>query len=304
MSDIYNAPAPPENAPSMTAEELAVIALGTPTPADPASGTPTPQPESISTDESATPPPDGSSSESTPAPPEAKNAVGRRIDQLVAEKHAARAAAQEAERRAALAEATLAELRQLAQTPPDGTPPDDTTPRERTYTQADLQREAGRAAAEIEFNKACNAAVTKGRADFPEAFDKSLDSLRSVTPVLPKMFVEAALETGAAPAVLHALGQNLAEYDRIISLPPLRQAVELTKLASTLTKAPEATPVVPKPKPVPAPISPRVGGGNGTARSDISPDDPKSDEIPSAEWFKRREAQIEAARKANGGRRR
>lgn len=304
MSDTHGAAAP-ESSPPMTAEELAVIALGTPTPADPAAGTPTPQPEPDSGEPAAAAapaPPDGSVQAPAPAP-DGRNSVNRRIDQLVAEKHAARAAAQEAERRAALAEATLMELRQLAQTPPDGTPSED-PPSGRTYTQADLQREASRAAAEIEFNKACNAAVVKGREDFPDVFDKSLEALRSVTPVLPKMFVEAALETGAAPVVLHALGQNLAEYDRIISLPPLRQAVELTKLANSLVKPPEAAPIVPRAKPAaPAPISPRVGGGNGSVRTDVSPDDPKSDEIPSAEWFRRREAQIEAARKANTRRR-
>lgn len=298
------APTPPETPPAMTAEELAVIAQGTPTPPDPTAGTPTPPSESTPPESSTLPAqPDGSVPESTPSPPAQKSPVERRIDQLVAEKHAARQAAAEANRRAALAESAMAELRALA--PPDGTPPEDgTAPGPRTYTEADLAREAARAAQEIEFNKACNAAVTAGRAAHPETFDKAVDALRSVTPVLPQMFVEAALETGHAPEVLHALGQNLAEYDRIISLPPLRQAVELTKLAATFEKSAESAPVVPRAKPAPpAPIAPRVGGGNGSAKLDVSPDDPKSDEIPSAEWFKRREAQIAAAQKASGRRR-
>ncbi len=158
----------------------------------------------------------------------------------------------------------------------------------------------------MEFNRACNEAVTTGRAAHAD-FDKSLDALKTVTPVMPQMFVEAALETGKAPDILHALGQDLNEYDRIISLPPLKQAVELTRYAAKLeAKTTPAAPTVPVPAPraaaVPPPISPRVGTGNGSVRTDVSPDDPKSDEIPSAEWFQRREAQIEAARKARGRR--
>ncbi len=145
MNDTTTTPDPGATPPPMTAAELATIALGTLTPPDPAVGTPTPMEPAPGESSSPSPPATADGTPAEPAPPvERKSTVERRIDTLVAEKHAARAAAAEADRRARLAEETLVELKRLAATThssEDGTPaPAPSGTGEPTYTAADLQR--------------------------------------------------------------------------------------------------------------------------------------------------------------------
>jgi hypothetical protein len=79
---------------------------------------------------------------------------------------------------------------------------------------------------------------------------------------------------------MYTLGGDIAEADRILSMPPMAQAVALAQLAGTI-KAPEP---VKKITSAPAPVTPKVGGGQG--KNTPSLDDPN---MPVGDWIKLRE---------------
>jgi len=142
---------------------------------------------------------------------------------------------------------------------PSAEPP--TKPAARTFTQLEVEAEARRLAAQANFNSRVDEVVFAGRKEH-EDFNEAIDGLKSVTgPVVPAEFLAAALETGSAGALIYHLGKNPSEADRILSMPPVAQAVALTKLATELgtsqAAAGEADPKVSK---APKPITPRVGG--------------------------------------------
>jgi hypothetical protein len=124
------------------------------------------------------------------------------------------------------------------------------------------------------FNADSNAAYDKGKAEFGD-WDDALGTFRMLGG-LNRDVIDAALATGEAHKVLYALGKDPDRAAEIISLPPTRMAVALTKLAT-------AAPAAPKPKPVsaaPAPVTP-VNGGPRVH------DDP--DKMSMDEWAKWRE---------------
>jgi hypothetical protein len=105
-------------------------------------------------------------------------------------------------------------------------------------------------------------------------------------------FLAAALETGEAPKLIYALGSDLNEANRILSLPPLKMAVELTKLAAKpeqqISKASK-------------PITPL--NGRGVAHEAVDPTDPtRADALSTKAWMERRNAQLAAREKAEQGR--
>lgn len=160
---------------------------------------------------------------------------------------------------------------------------------------ADIEALANARALEIaqvnEFNRACNEVAQAGRQAFPD-FNGRIDALRGlVNPADPSeaqsynTFLASALETGEAHRLLHHLGGNLDEAQRILSLPPTKMAMELAKLA---VRPPEQLSQAPKP------IRPIAGGRQGPHTA-IAPDDPeRADNLSTAEWMRRREEQIAA----------
>lgn len=139
------------------------------------------------------------------------------------------------------------------------------------------------------FNKACTDAAAEGKAKFPD-FDQRVGELvRLIDPQDPASaaayneFLVAALETGKAPEIIHALGGDLNEAARILSLPPIKRAVELTRLAE---KEPSAAPDLPKPIKA-------IGSNKGAAATQIDPADAsRADNLSTAEWIRRRNAQV------------
>lgn len=154
----------------------------------------------------------------------------------------------------------------------------------RSTPETDVEKRAAQIVAQREFDKACNTAWEAGTTKYGENFDAALGTLRTMGVLRPEV-VEAALATEAAPDVLHYLGSNPDEADRILSLPPTRMAVELVKVAQTAAK--------PTPKPAssaPAPIKP-VGGTRQVSEEPADGDD-------MATWMRKREAQIAKRRGA------
>lgn len=134
------------------------------------------------------------------------------------------------------------------------------------------------------FDDTCNSIYEKGAGEFTD-FDQALANFRLLGG-LPRPLIEAAQETDAPHAVLYDLGKNPEEAARILSLPPIRMAAAVAKLA-----AKTITPPAPKVSKAPAPVVPV--GGNGRAEKD-----PFSDDAPIDAWMKAHDER-EAARRAS-----
>ena len=161
--------------------------------------------------------------------------------------------------------------------------------------QAEIDRLANIRAQELnattEFNRMCNEAAGAGRLAFPD-FDTKLNEMKRLaesgdanTVSAYNTMIAAALETGDAPKVIHYLGGNLNEASRIMSMPPMKMAVELTKIATGAART-----ISQLPKPI-TPI-----GSRGGQHEEIDPaDTERSDRLATATWMERREAQVKAA---------
>lgn len=253
-----------------TADDNQNLDLGTPTPEP--GGTPTPaevdatppQPEG---DE--TPPAAAASTEdqTPPNPPPMPEWMKKRLADTTAKRH-------EAERRAAAAEAKLAEVTKSGDEPP--------------APETDINKLAEARAAELvaarEFNRACNEIAAKGKAEF-EDFDASLknfDILGGLTPQIAQL----ALETDNPSKVLYELSKDLEKAAEIFSLPPLKQVKEILKFEAKIgAKAASPAKAVSR---APDPIEPKLGGGS-RASTDVNLYD---DNVDTKAWIEARNKQL------------
>ncbi|WP_336816842.1 hypothetical protein [Burkholderia gladioli] len=167
--------------------------------------------------------------------------VQRRIDQLTREKH-------DAIRRAEAAEARGRQ--------PDGGQPAASAPAgsaSSNLTPDQIREEARRLVEQDKFNDACNRVFDAGKAEFGAAWDSSLRTFQLLGGASQE-FLEAVTAMDGGHKVLQHLGQNPDVAERVLSLPPLRMALELARLETTVGQA-KAPPV----SQAPAPINP-VGG--------------------------------------------
>lgn len=177
--------------------------------------------------------------------------------------------------------------------------PDPTTP-PRQLDQAELDRLVEQRASEHarvqEFNRRCNETAEAGRAAHAD-FDQRVGNLQRLhdpsnvqEAVQYNNFLLAALETGSASDLLHELGGDLNEAARIMQLSPVRMGVDLARMADKLQEGGNPSKAPPPPK------TPAAAGGPGTSHTAISPTDPdRADRLSTAEWMKRREAQLAGA---------
>lgn len=215
-----------------------------------------------------------------PAAPEARPGAPKwaqaRINKLTAEKHGYASANQQ------LAEENKS-LRALLE---KGGTPAPTEEQKRTMTAAQIEQLANQRAAEMtqvqRFNEQCNAVYEQGTKEFPDFKDvlQVYADLGGLNPV----FVQAAIETGAAHAVLYHLAKDPDRASEILSLQPLKMAVEVAKLAGKLTtKVPAPVSNAPEPiKPV-----------KGAAVADKNPE-----EMTTQEWMEWREKDLSKRRRA------
>lgn len=164
--------------------------------------------------------------------------VQRRIDQLTREKFE--------ERRQR--EAMEARLRQYET---QQSSVDQSQSGNQPMTADQIRAEAKRLVQQERFDEACNKTFEAGKKDFPD-FEQSLRTFGMLGGA-PQEFLEAVTSMDLGHRVIHHLGQNPEAAERLLSLPPLRMAMELTRLETSLSKA---APPVSK---APPPISP-VGG--------------------------------------------
>jgi hypothetical protein len=188
----------------------------------------------------------------------------KRIGELTREKYEARRAAEEAQREAQQYREYLARVQQGEQMQQQ--------PEVDVRTLA--QQEAARMVADQRFRESTDKVWNQGVSELP-GFNAAVANLQMVG--MDRQFVELAVESDAGHKVLHYLGQeqNLDEAARILRLPPVQQARELTKLEFKLNQPPPPKPV----SKAPDPIKP-IGAGGAT-------DTGLRDDLPIDEWMRR-----------------
>lgn len=168
----------------------------------------------------------------------------------------------EAERRAAELDAELQRLRGGSTTsqsdpPADGTPP--SIEEIRRQEREAIRREETANAEIARRNAACNATFEKGVseiADFDDARVSLVSAFGHEINARPE-FLDAITELDNGHQVFAELGRNPAEAERVLSLPPVKMALEIARMGDRLAK-----PATPAPKPiskVPAPVTPVSG---------------------------------------------
>ncbi len=234
-------------------------------PDEPAGGTPTPEPTPAPIPE-PTPTPEPTPAPAAAAPP-AKDWKDARIAELTAKINALKSAP------------TPAPVAAPGETP-------------EAFT-ARVQEEAGRLAAQIaevnDFNNKCNTVAEQGKKEFPD-FDSRIAAARSVVNGQDVVEVaqfnavlSAALETGVAHKLLHALGETPGEVKRLMGLSPMKMGMEMAMRAAKLGAGPPA----PEPSGAPAPIEPI--GSRGKHYDGLDTATPNGVKLPIGEWMKQRE---------------
>lgn len=147
-----------------------------------------------------------------------------------------------------------------------------------TATQAQIEAEARRIVEQQSFDNSCNTAFEQGVKAHGDSFKESVNTLQAMG-VMDRTFIQAALDTEKASDVLHFLGQNPDEAERISSLTPTKMAIALDRIAAKASAKPQA-PV----SKAPAPVKP-VGGKSANSAGD-------PDKMNMDDWLKWREAQL------------
>lgn len=158
------------------------------------------------------------------------------------------------------------------------------------------RRVADAAAQQVElqrFNDQCNTVAQQGKQVYGEDFQHRVNQLKKLVNESDTREVEqymgllrAAIRTGEGHKLLYDLGGDLNKANDILNLDHTSMAIELTKMAL-------AKPPTEEVSNLPRPVRP-VGGTTGAQR-EVDPTDPsRSDNLSTAEWMRRREAQIAA----------
>jgi hypothetical protein len=116
-----------------------------------------------------------------------------------------------------------------------------------TYNQADFEAAVAAQAEAQEFNRRADEMYSQGATKFPDWKD-SVETLVAAG-FMNKDLLDAAMAIEDGPVVLHHLGSNLDEAERISALSPIRKAAEMAKLSNVL-KVPVQTPVSSAPTPI------------------------------------------------------
>lgn len=231
--------------------------------------------------EPTTPVVDSDPSKNTP------EGVQKRINEITAKRYEAeRNARTERDGRLA-AEAKAAEL--LNQISKAGT---ETKP---ALTEDEIERRAIEKAQQIaaasKFNDACNIIVETGQKEFKD-WDLAVKNLALVGAIgkdVGPEFLQNAIELKSPHKVLHYLGTNLEEAERIAKLSPTKMAMEMARVEAVIN-----APTVPAPLPpvsnAPAPVIP-VGGAAKPGAPSV--DDPN---ISTEQFMELRSKQAEEKR--------
>ena len=158
-----------------------------------------------------------------------------RINELTAKRYDAERRAKMAEEARTAAEEIIARLTTNAQPNTENTP---TAKPE--LTEQEIERRAHQKAAQMaytaKFNETCDQIADAGKKEFRD-WQQALDNLTLVgalgRDVSPE-FLETAIELKQPQKLLHYLGTNLEEAERITKLPPKKMAMEMARLEAQL----------------------------------------------------------------------
>jgi hypothetical protein len=191
----------------------------------------------------------------------------KRINELTRDKYRERAQRE-------MLETRLAEIESRLQAQPGVEGSEPAQQHQPALNQSQLLAQAE---ARVSFDMKCNAAFKEGTKEYPD-FEEALSNLKMVG--IDADALGVIVEADEPHKVLHYLGNNPDEASRILSLGPVAKARAIGALEVRLG-LPKPTPAHSK---APAPISPVA------ARSASSTG--LSDDLPMAEWIKRRNAQV------------
>lgn len=201
--------------------------------------------------------------------------VQKRINEITAQKYAEvrRADSEKAARVAA--EARNAELLKQLETKNPGSTKPNTDPSTQTLGEDEIERratvKAQEMAAQQRFTEACNNIQDQGKKEYKESWDTTLSNLTMVGAIgqdVSPVFLNTAIELQSPHKVLHYLGTNITEAERVKALSPMKMALELARIEAKLT-----TPVAPTLAAIsaaPAPVIPVAGGKANPGAPDIS----------------------------------
>ena len=231
-------------------------------PAEPAAtAAPNPDPAPAAADTAAAPAAD---------PKKKDDPIQARMNQIPQEKWDERRRADAAEQRAKALEEELAALKKpAAPTPaPAATPAPTPTPAPAANPAAPDAAAVRQAAEQLlrqqQFAARCNATYEAGKKDHTD-FDEALKGFNQFGGLAQHpALVDAATTVEDGHRVLHHLGSNPAEAERVLQLSPTQQAIEVARLAEKLK------PAKPGVSAAPAPVNPIKGAGGNP---DPKPDD-------------------------------
>ena len=189
--------------------------------------------------------------------------IQKRFNEITAKRYEAERAARAAEDARKATEAKNAEL--LAELAKRNTTPV-TEPAKAIVPEEEIEKRAKVMATQIaqtnEFNKACNNIAVSGKAAFKDTWDTDLKNLNMVGALgqgAPTEFLETVVELKSPEKILHHLGQNLEEAERIVKLPPKKMTLEMARIEAQLN-APAPVATVPISH-APTPVIPVAGTG-------------------------------------------
>lgn len=223
----------------------------------------------------------------------------KRINELTAKRYEAERVAKQEKEARTLSDAQNAELlRQLAAkgtVSADGTTTTVTPAAKPGPTQAEIDTLVATRAAELaqaeRFTNACNVVADEGKREYKD-WDEALRNLTLVgalgKDVSPE-FLETAVELRSPHKILHHLGKNLEEAERIVNLPPKRMAMEMARIEAQLNSP--TVPVVAPVSQAPAPVIP-VGGAAKVGAVDVN-----DTTTPIDDWMAQRQKQMDERRK-------
>lgn len=164
-------------------------------------------------------------------------------------------------------------------------------------TNAEIERLANLRAADIaarvDFNRRCDDTAKAGRTEFGELqFNSRINGLMQLVDrqdpssvATYNQFLEAAMESGSGAKIIHDLGGDLNRASEILSLPPVKMAMELARMAGAEARK-EST--------APKPITPV---GSRSKNEVIDPrDTERADHLDTKSWMERRQKQVNEGR--------
>lgn len=152
--------------------------------------------------------------------------------------------------------------------------------------QVEAKKLADQEIAQRDFVNACNK-LADDAAKIDKTFDTKIKAVAEEAGPIPSVMIGILNDLDNGGSILNHLASDIDEYERVISLPPTKMALELAKLSTKLTKQ------KPGPKPISKMPPPNERLGGKASRNDLV----LRDDEPMSDWVAKRNAQVANAQK-------